>query len=69
MKPVPAVVSRSQRRHWRISASLVDVNARYMIDIGQMELSADVRPAHALRRRAAKKYGLASLSAKARVRW
>src|SRR5580704_7164545 len=35
MNPVPAVVSRSHRRHWRISRSSVEVMARYEMDMGQ----------------------------------
>src|SRR6266702_47039 len=34
MNPVPAVVSRSQRKHWRISLSSIEVSARNMIDMG-----------------------------------
>jgi hypothetical protein len=36
MKPVPASVVASQRRHWRISPGSSLVSARTMIDIGQI---------------------------------
>jgi hypothetical protein len=62
------VVSRSQRKHWRISASLVDVSARNRIDIGQTASSPSCGPPIPSAAEPWKKYGLSVLSTKARVR-
>src|SRR5882757_6203854 len=68
IKPVPAVVLRSQRRHSRISASSVEVSARMMIDIGQIIFSPACGPPTPSAAVPRKKYGLASPSTNWRLR-
>src|ERR1017187_3757925 len=68
INPVPAVVSRSQRRHCLISRSSVEVNARYIIDIGHTIFNPSCGPPTPSAALPRKKYGFDSLSTNSRVR-
>src|ERR1017187_2868414 len=68
INPVPAVVSRSQRRHCRISCSSVEVSARYIIDIGHTIFKPSCGPPTPSAALPRKKYGFDSLSTNSRVR-